>query len=71
MTDFRGLVDHYLKLWNEPDAGARSAGVAALFVEDATYTDPLADVAVGFDVAGVADDGRIRAVYGFLDKVPG
>ncbi|GIG86778.1 nuclear transport factor 2 family protein [Plantactinospora endophytica] len=121
MTDFKGLVDQYLALWNEPDPAARSAGIADLFVEDATYTDPLADVgghagigavisgaremfpglrfaptgdvdghhdvvrfgwqlvppaggeavAVGFDVAGLADDGRIRAVYGFLDKVPG
>jgi hypothetical protein len=26
---------------------------------------------VGFDVAVVADDGRLRAVHGFLDKVPG
>ncbi|GLW90527.1 nuclear transport factor 2 family protein [Actinokineospora globicatena] len=26
---------------------------------------------VGFDVAVVNDDGRIAAVYGFLDKVPG
>jgi len=25
---------------------------------------------VGFDVAVLAPDGRIRAVYGFLDKVP-
>jgi SnoaL-like domain len=27
-------------------------------------------VVVGFDVAVLADDGRIRAVHGFLDKVP-
>jgi SnoaL-like domain len=27
-------------------------------------------VVVGFDVAVVADDGRLRNVYGFLDKVP-
>jgi hypothetical protein len=26
-------------------------------------------VAIGFDVA-VLDDGRLREVYGFLDKVP-
>ncbi len=25
---------------------------------------------VGFDVAVVAEDGRLRSVYGFLDKVP-
>jgi hypothetical protein len=28
-------------------------------------------VAVGFDVAELTGDGRIRAVFGFLDKVPG
>ncbi|AVT30615.1 polyketide cyclase [Plantactinospora sp. BC1] len=121
MTDFKGLVGRYLDLWNEPDPATRSAGIADLFAEDATYTDPLADVgghdgigavigaaremfpglrfeqtgvvdghhdivrfgwqlvpasggepvAVGFDVAGVTGQGRIRAVYGFLDKVPG
>jgi hypothetical protein len=27
-------------------------------------------VVIGFDVAVVADDGRLRTVYGFLDKVP-
>ncbi|HSA48656.1 MAG TPA: nuclear transport factor 2 family protein, partial [Yinghuangia sp.] len=27
-------------------------------------------LAIGFDVAVLADDGRIRAVHGFLDKVP-
>jgi hypothetical protein len=28
-------------------------------------------VAIGFDVAVTADDGRIRSVFGFLDKLPG
>ena len=27
-------------------------------------------VAVGFDVVVTADDGRLRGVYGFLDKAP-
>ncbi|MBE1488047.1 nuclear transport factor 2 family protein [Plantactinospora soyae] len=121
MNDFKSLVDQYLELWNEPDADVRSKGIADLFVAEATYTDPLADVGghggigavisgaremfpglvfeptglldghhdivrfgwqlvpsgggepvvVGFDVAGITEDGRIRAVYGFLDKVPG
>jgi hypothetical protein len=26
---------------------------------------------VGFDVAVLAEDGRLQAIYGFLDKVPG
>ncbi|WP_233604278.1 nuclear transport factor 2 family protein [Micromonospora sp. HM5-17] len=119
--DFSNLVERYFALWNEPDATRRAAAIGVLFVADATYTDPLADVAghsglaalvtgvrekfpglvfrptglvdghhdivrfgwqlvpaeggepvvVGFDVARVAADGRIRAVYGFLDRVPG
>jgi SnoaL-like domain len=28
-------------------------------------------IVVGFDVAVLAEDGRISQVYGFLDKVPG
>ncbi|GII58229.1 isomerase [Planotetraspora thailandica] len=27
-------------------------------------------VVIGFDVVALAEDGRIRTVYGFLDKVP-
>jgi hypothetical protein len=115
------LVNRYLAVWNTADADARLAAVEDLFTEDATYTDPLADVAgrdgiaavvagardmfpghefrpygtadghhdlvrfgwemvpdggdeptvIGFDVAVLAPDGRVRAVHGFLDKVPG
>ncbi|MGP3962504.1 nuclear transport factor 2 family protein [Nonomuraea sp. 3N208] len=113
------LVERYIAAWNETDAGARAKAVADLWTEDATYTDPLADVAghagiaaviegaqgmfpglvftpgvvheahhhiarftwhlgpaggepvaIGFDVVEVAEDGRIRKVLGFLDKVP-
>ncbi len=32
-----------------------------------TDADP---VAVGFDVAVFAEDGHLRSVYGFLDKIP-
>jgi hypothetical protein len=108
-----------VQVWNETDPAARRAAIQAVFTPDATYTDPLADVAgvdgldavisavqaqfagmrfsptevvdahhhtarfgwalgasgsepivVGFDVAVLAEDGRIRAIYGFLDKVP-
>ncbi|NUP66220.1 MAG: nuclear transport factor 2 family protein [Nonomuraea sp.] len=113
------LVDRYVAAWNETDADARAKAVAELWTDDATYTDPLADVAghagiaaviegaqgmfpglvftpgdlydahhgtarftwhlgpageepvvVGFDVVELAEDGRIRKVLGFLDKVP-
>ncbi|WP_431901734.1 nuclear transport factor 2 family protein [Nonomuraea sp. bgisy101] len=114
------IVERYLAAWNETDAEARAKAVAEVWTEDATYTDPLADVAghdgiaaviagaqemfpglvftpgelhdahhdlvrftwhlgpaggealaVGFDVVKLAEDGRIRQVLGFLDKVPG
>ncbi|MFF0861190.1 nuclear transport factor 2 family protein [Nonomuraea sp. NPDC003560] len=113
------LVERYIAAWNETDADARAKAVAELWTEDATYTDPMADVAghagiaaviegaqgmfpglvftpgevfdahhhivrftwhlgpageeplaVGFDVVELAEDGRIRRVLGFLDKVP-
>lgn len=113
------LIDRYVDCWNQTDPEARAKAVADLWTEDATYTDPLADVtghagiaavieaaqgmfpglvfsagevydahhhiarftwhlgpeggepvAIGFDVAELAEDGRIRKALGFLDKVP-
>ena len=43
MTDFDTLAQRYIAAWNETDADARSAAVAALYAEDARYTDPLVD----------------------------
>jgi hypothetical protein len=120
MSDLNKLVDSYLAVWNEPDAGARHRAVAELWTEDGTYTDPLAAVegragieavitgaraqfpgfsfnligtvdanhniarfgwelvpdsggeslVEGFDVAVATEDGQLRSIYGFLDKVP-
>ena len=119
MSDAAALVESSLQVWNETDPAARRAAIQDVFAPDATYTDPLADVAgvdgldaviaavqtqfdglrfsptgvadahhhtirfgwalgangseplvIGFDVAVQDEDGRIRAVYGFLDKVP-
>ncbi len=120
MTTTSTIVDRYLAIWNEPDSAARTAAIAELWTEDASYTDPLAAVTghdgiaaviagardlfpgfvfralpgvdahhdlvrfgwelvpeaggeslvVGFDVATLAEDGRISTVHGFLDKVP-
>lgn len=120
MADYNELVQRYISIWNEPDAGARAKAVAGLWAEDGTYTDPLTAVAghdaiaaviggaremlpgmvfrvvggvdghhdiarfgweavpegggesvvAGFDVAVLGGDGRLRAVHGFLDKVP-
>jgi hypothetical protein len=121
MSDVSTTVDRYIALWNETSQEARVAGIAEVFSADATYTDPLADVAghegidavmagaqaqfpgftfrlldavdtnhhiarftwelvpaaggeslvIGADVAVFGEDGKIRAVYGFLNKVPG
>jgi ketosteroid isomerase-like protein len=38
------IVKRYLEAWNETDASARLALVAALWAADGSYTDPLADV---------------------------
>lgn len=45
MTDFTELAHRYIGAFNETDPITRKQQVAALFATDATYTDPLADVA--------------------------
>ncbi len=120
MSDVTATVSTYIDLWNETSGEARMKGIKETFTADATYTDPLADVAghdgidaliagvqgqfpgfifkllgavdsnhniarfqwelfppeggesavIGSDIAVLAEDGRIRNIYGFLDKVP-
>lgn len=41
MTDTTTLVDRYLDIWNERDAGRRAAMIGQTWTEDATYLDPL------------------------------
>ena len=48
MTDVRGLVEQYIAVWNETDAGKRRALIADVFTEAAGYTDPLG-VVTGHD----------------------
>lgn len=57
MIDAAQIVDAYLAIWNETESAARQALIAETWTEDATYTDPLADVG-GHD--GI--DGLIGAV---------
>lgn len=38
------LVERYLACWNETDADARDRLVGELFADDASYTDPMAEV---------------------------
>ena len=51
------LLETYLACWNETDPAARRARLETHWTADATYTDPLADVA-GLD----ALDATIAAV---------
>jgi hypothetical protein len=44
MSDLTTLVDRYIAMWNEHDAGRRRAIIAEAWTEDATYIDPLASV---------------------------
>ena len=116
MLDTATVVDSYIAMWNEADAGQRRALVAQTVADDATYIDPLmsgtgideivamigaaqgqfpghrftlagtpdahhdrvrftwtlapdggAPVAVGVDFATIAEDGRLRAITGFLE----
>lgn len=45
MTTYENIADAYITAWNTTDAAAREQAVAAAFAPDATYVDPLADVA--------------------------
>jgi hypothetical protein len=56
MTDT--LVERYIAAWNETDADARAKAVAAVWTEDATYTDPLADVAGHAGIAAVIEGAQ-------------
>lgn len=113
------IVERYIASWNETDPVRRRKLIDEVFAVDATYTDPLVDLAgreqidagiagaqaqfaglvfslagpvdsnhsqarftwylgpengepivIGFDVAVANASGQLRAVYGFLDKVP-
>jgi hypothetical protein len=56
--DTTQLVDGYFAMWNEPDAGARLAAVAATWTEDGTYLDPMFDTKGHEALAGMADAVR-------------
>ncbi|MFJ6213366.1 nuclear transport factor 2 family protein [Streptomyces sp. NPDC092296] len=54
------------RLAGEVDANHHIARFQWELVPDGGGEAPV----VGFDVAVAAEDGRLRAVYGFLDRVP-
>ena len=61
MTDVRRVVDDYFAMWNEDDDDQRLVATAQCFVETATYTDPLADVAGHDGISAMV--GELRAAH--------
>jgi hypothetical protein len=68
MSDITGTIERYITLWNETDADARKAGIAEVFAEGATYTDPLAEVA-GLDGIDAVISGAQGQFAGFTFKL--
>ncbi|MER6949940.1 nuclear transport factor 2 family protein [Nonomuraea sp. NPDC000554] len=52
------LVERYVAAWNETDADARAKAVAELWSENATYTDPLAEVTGHAGIAAVIEGAQ-------------
>ncbi|WP_113704290.1 nuclear transport factor 2 family protein [Nonomuraea lactucae] len=52
------LVERYLAVWNETDPTTRAKAVAELWTEEATYTDPLAQVSGHAGIAAVIEGAR-------------
>ena len=70
MTDFDDLAQRYIAAWNETDPTARARAVAALYADDARYTDPLVD-AEGPD-AIAATIGAVQQQFpGFVFRLAG
>lgn len=65
MIDVTQIVDSYLAVWNETDSAARLALITDAWTEDATYTDPLADVTGHAGIDGLV--GAVQAQFpGFV-----
>jgi SnoaL-like protein len=63
MADVTTVVDAYIAMWNETDAGARRAIVGQAFGDDGTYLDPL--------MSGEGADGIDAMVAGAQAQYPG
>lgn len=63
MTAHQDAVQRYFTAWNTTGPEELEKAVAAAFTEDATYTDPLADVR--------GHDGLVAAISGAHQQFPG
>ncbi|GAA2932560.1 nuclear transport factor 2 family protein [Kitasatospora cinereorecta] len=68
MTVHEDAVQRYFAAWNAGTAEERAKAVAAAFTEDATYTDPLAEVRGHEELAAVI--GGAREQFPGFDFVP-
>ncbi|GGU74220.1 isomerase [Streptomyces albospinus] len=68
--DHSAAAARYIEAWNATEEGGRAKAVAAAFTEDATYTDPLADVA-GHEGLAAAIAGAHQQFPGFVFRLLG
>ncbi|HEY3480562.1 MAG TPA: nuclear transport factor 2 family protein [Streptomyces sp.] len=69
MSDVRTLVEQYIAVWNETDAGKRRALIADVFTEGAGYTDPLGAV-TGHDGIDQVVGGAQQQFAGLTFSLP-
>jgi len=62
-TDLTQLVDRYIAMWNETDAGRRQALIARTWTERASYLDPV--------MQGEGRTGIDTMVAGVQQRFPG
>ncbi|MEE4494835.1 nuclear transport factor 2 family protein [Streptomyces sp. BE230] len=70
MTAYDEAVQRYFAAWNATTPEELEKAVAAAFTEDATYTDPLADVR-GHEALAAAISGAQRQFPGFSFRPAG
>lgn len=63
MNNTTELIDRYISMWNEPDAGRRGELIAQTWTEDASYLDPVMN--------GEGRSGIDAMVKGVQEKFPG
>ncbi|MGF7005712.1 hypothetical protein [Aminobacter sp. BE322] len=72
MTDYNAITDAYFAAWNETDAAVRKADGFGDTIRFSWGLGPdgVDAVVEGTDFATI-EGGRLSAITGFLDKVPG
>lgn len=63
MSDHNDLIDRYIAIWNETDAGRRRALITRTWTEGASYLDPLMN--------SEGHDGIDAMIAGVQAKFPG